>query len=76
MIAGLIGGARVVEQLRQIVAALRMVPVSPAVHVPEVTRAMTDQGGFAADSLDDVLTAMLEELAWYGSVLTPARLAS
>ena len=74
--SGMIGGARVVEQLRLLTAALRMVPVSPAVHVSNVADAVTADGRFTSESLDDVLAEMLTELDWYASVLAPARAAS
>ena len=74
--SGLIGGARVTEQLRLVAAALRMVPVSPAVHVTEVADAMDDHGRFAEESLADVLSTMLTEVEWFARVLTPARAAA
>ena len=74
--SGLIGGARMTEQLRLVAAALRMVPVAPAVHVTEVADALDEHGRFAADSLADVLTTMLEEIEWFARVLTPARAAT
>jgi len=73
--AGLIGGARLTEQLRLITAALRMVPVAPAVHVTEVNNAMDDRGAFVETSLSDVLTKMLDDLEWYARTLTAARAA-
>ena len=72
--SGLIGGARVTEQLRLVTTALRMVPVSPAVHVTEVADAMDDQGRFSSDSLRGVLDDMLDELSWYANALANVRL--
>lgn len=74
--AGMIGGARLVEQLRLVAAALRMVPVAPAVHVPEVADTMKNDSGFGPESLEGVLTTMLDEIEWFAAVLTPARAAS
>ncbi|MDJ0791143.1 MAG: NAD(P)H-dependent oxidoreductase [Acidimicrobiia bacterium] len=73
---GLIGGARMTEQLRLVATALRMVPVSPAVHVTEVAEALDANGGFAEDSPAEVLAAMLGEVEWFASALTPARTAA
>jgi NAD(P)H-dependent FMN reductase len=73
--SGLIGGARLVEQLRLVAAALQMVPIAPAVHVPQVTEALDSQGRFADPSLQAVLDSMLSELERYAGVLSPARLA-
>lgn len=71
--SGLIGGARVTEQLQLVALALEMVPVSPTVHVRQVDDAIGDDGRFAEEGLRDVLSKMLSELHWYASVLSPAR---
>ena len=67
--AGLIGGARMTEQLRLVVTALRMIPVSPAVHVTEVEEALDRRGRFASPSLEAVASEMLDEVEWYASVM-------
>lgn len=71
--AGLMGGARMIEQLRLVSTALRMVPVSPAVHVSEVGGALDDQGGFSSSSLQAVLDEMLNEVEWFARALAPSR---
>lgn len=73
--SGLIGGARVTEQLQLVTLALEMVPVSPTVHVRMVEDAIGDDGRFAEEGLRDVLSEMLGALHWYASVLAPARAA-
>lgn len=73
--SGLIGGARVTEQLRLVTTAFRMVPVAPAVHVTEVNDAFDDHGAFVEDSLNDVLHEMVDELEWYARALDAARAA-
>ena len=71
--SGRLGGARMVEQLQAVTTALGLVPVSPAVLVPEVPSALDENGRFVSASLDDVLEAMLAEVEWYLQALTPAR---
>ena len=71
--AGLVGGTRMVEQLRLLTLALRMVPVSPAVHVTEVNRPIRPDGRFTEASLQYVAAKMLDELDWYARVLSGAR---
>lgn len=71
--AGVIGGARLVEQLRLVTTALRMVPVAPAVHVPEVSDALDEHGRFDSDSLSEVLDTMLDELEWFARTLSVGR---
>lgn len=70
---GLIGGARMVEQLRLVSAALRMVPVAPAVHVSEVGKALDDQSGFSSSTLQAVLDDMLDEVEWFARALASSR---
>jgi len=71
--AGLVGGTRMVEQLRLLTLALRMVPVSPAVHVTEVNRPVNADGRFSEASLQAVADNMFDELDWYARVLGAAR---
>jgi NAD(P)H-dependent FMN reductase len=70
--SGRIGGTRLVEQLRLLTTALRMVPVSPAVHVVDVNRALDEHGRFASDSLEQVANDMLDEVARFAHALVPA----
>ena len=72
--AGLLGGARMVEQLRLVAVALRMVPVSPAVHVSKVGDALNETGSFSSPSLQAVLDDMVDEVEWFARALTPARI--
>jgi NAD(P)H-dependent FMN reductase len=71
--AGLVGGARMTEQLRLVVTALRMIPVSPAVHVREVEEALDELGRFISPSLEAVAGEMLDEVEWYASAMRVAR---
>ena len=70
--AGLLGGARMVEQLRLVTVALRMVPVSPAVHVAEVADAFDDRDEFSSPGLRTVLDNMVDEVEWFARALTPS----
>jgi NAD(P)H-dependent FMN reductase len=72
--AGLLGGARMVEQLRLVAVALRMVPVAPAVHVSEVGDALDGQGAFSSPSLRAVLDDMVDEVEWFARALAPSRI--
>lgn len=74
--SGLLGGARVVEQLRQIAAAFRMVPVAPGVHVSNVEDALDARGRFVDASLDAVLQDLLDEIEWFATRLSPEVVAS
>lgn len=71
--SGMIGGARVTEQLQLVALALEMIPVSPTVHVPMVEEAIGNDGRFAEDGLQKALAEMLGQLEWYASVMAAAR---
>jgi NAD(P)H-dependent FMN reductase len=73
---GLLGGARMVEQLRLVATALRMVPVSPAVHVSQVADALDDRGEFSSPSLRAVLDDMVEEVEWFARALARSRITA
>lgn len=71
--SGLVGGARVTEQLQLVALAFEMIPVAPAVHVRTVTDAIDEDGEFEEEGLEGALDAMLEKVTWYASVMAPAR---
>lgn len=72
--AGL-GGARVVEQLRQVAVELRMVSLRSAVYFSNVKTLFDEKGGITDPAYEDRLKTMFDELAWYGRALKAARLA-
>ena len=73
--AGGLGGTRMVQQLRQVTTALRMIPVSPAVHVANVRSAVTETGHFVDDTATPVLAELIEELIWFAETLRSGRRA-
>ncbi|HEY3954948.1 MAG TPA: NAD(P)H-dependent oxidoreductase [Streptosporangiaceae bacterium] len=70
---GVAAGTRAVQQLKQVVTTLRMVPVVDSVNIPFHPQFITD-GRFAAnDVLDQAADAMLDELLRVGGALHPLR---
>lgn len=70
---GGMGGARSVEQLRQVTAAMGMAPLSGALHIQNAS-AMRDGDRFAGDeALARRLGRLFEELVWWGGALKAAR---
>jgi NAD(P)H-dependent FMN reductase len=71
------GGARAIEQLREVSIELDLAPVRPAVHVlPDVMRpAMSVDVGDAApfESLEPKLELLVDELIWWTNALKTAR---
>ena len=76
---GNVGGARAIEQLRQVVAELSMVSVRESVHVFGIQFPAVREGGQAAadvfSALGPRMTAMIDHLLWWARALTQARRA-
>jgi NAD(P)H-dependent FMN reductase len=56
------GGIRAVEQLRQVVIELHMMPLHDAVHIAHAYAAFNEDGEWKDESQRDVFTPMLDEL--------------
>jgi len=76
---GNVGGARAIEQLRQVAVEFEMAPLRHAVHIlPEVLIAarQADAGDSSAFTvLEPRLTMLADELAWWATALAAARSA-
>jgi NAD(P)H-dependent FMN reductase len=73
---GAAAGTRAVQQLKPVVAALRMVTVFEAVHVPRHADLIDDGGRFrATEALDAAARAMLDAVARLSQALLPLRAA-
>lgn len=70
--SGLLGGARMTEQLSLVALALEMVPVAPTVHVREVEEAV-EGDEFSEEGLESVFDQMLSSVCWYAGALKAAR---
>jgi NAD(P)H-dependent FMN reductase len=75
---GNVGGARAVEQLRQVAVEFEMAPLRYAVHILPETMMAVRQAGDAADvtlfaPLEPKLELMIDDLLWWMKALTPAR---
>lgn len=74
---GQVGGARAVEQLRQVVVELEMAPLRHAVHIlPSVLIAARRQDPFSIEAfaeLDPRLDTAVTDLVWWADALRAAR---
>lgn len=71
---GVAGGVRAVEQLRQVFVELRTVTVRDAVSFPRVHERIDAAGWLQAEpGCEATLERMLDDLAWWGSLLRRAR---
>jgi len=73
---GSAGGARSVEQLREIAVELQMAPIRSAVHIPVPWMLLDEKGGLKPGALDQYaqpLESMLAQLVWWADALKSAR---
>lgn len=67
--SGGLGGARMVEQLRQVAAEFHMVPIREAVYFSTVEKLFDESGKILDESYSRKISRLLEELVWYAKVL-------
>lgn len=70
---GLSGGTRSVQMSKQILTTLKMVPLVEAVHIPYVTRLVSDGIFKAEEKHDKSARVMLDELLRWSEALTGLR---
>jgi len=71
---GGLGGARMVEQLRQVCIELHMVPIREALYFPVVQNLFDEKGIIKnAAAYAERIKNFLDELTWYAKALKPAR---
>jgi NAD(P)H-dependent FMN reductase len=71
---GVAAGTRAVQQLKQVVTTLKMVPVPESVNIPFHTSLMDEDGRFQGnDTAEQAADAMLDELARVEAALRPLR---
>lgn len=69
---GVTGGARVVEQLRQVVVELKMVPVRTAVHILAFRTLLDEKGNLKTETLEKNADDMIGQVLWYARILKEA----
>jgi NAD(P)H-dependent FMN reductase len=70
---GGLGGSRVVEQLRTVFLALKMVPISEVIYFSRVQDMFDKEGRIREKSYDERVRPFLQELEWYAKALKAAR---
>ncbi|MDH3471013.1 MAG: NAD(P)H-dependent oxidoreductase [Acidimicrobiia bacterium] len=71
--AGGFGGARVVEQLRQVALGLRMIPIAHAVNVSRVKSLIDDNGNLSDEKVAEATEKMVHDMAFVAGAIGPAR---
>lgn len=71
---GIAAGTRSVQMIKQVVTALKMMPMMEAVHIPFVRQFVSDDGKFVPNLiLETSADAMLQELSRWTLALQPLR---
>lgn len=71
---GVAAGTRAMQQLKQVVTALRMLPLTDAVNIPFHTQFLDDEGRIQANEvMEQAADAMLDELLRVEAALRPLR---
>lgn len=71
---GVSGGTRAVQQLKGVITAVDMMPVSTAVHIPSFTKRIDESGKFNGDEgLDKSANNMLNEVYKWATALKTIR---
>ena len=69
---GVAGGTRAVQMLKQVITALKMMPVYESVNVPAFTKFINAEGQFVPEQgLEKAAFGMLDEMAKWVKALTP-----
>jgi NAD(P)H-dependent FMN reductase len=70
---GSAGGARAIEQLREVVVELQMTPIRASVHMTNFWNLLDEKGILKTESFDAAGDAMLDQLIWWTDALKIAR---
>ena len=70
---GGMGGARSVEQLRQVAIELQMAPIREALYFPKFWEAFDENGQPKDPQVEDSLNKLLTQLLWWAKILKAAR---
>jgi NAD(P)H-dependent FMN reductase len=70
---GVAAGTRAVQQLKQVVTTLKMVPVTESVNIPFHTQFLVDGKVQANETMEQAASAMLDELVRLEGALRPLR---
>lgn len=71
--SGILGGARVVEQLRLVGLAFHMVPIGEALYFLQVKDLFDKKGNIKEENYEKMAKKFLDELTWYAKHLKKGR---
>lgn len=71
---GISGGIRAVQQLRQIVIELQLIPLRPGVYIPFARTHLDEDGNLKTEQLQPQLDALIPHLIFYAKLLQKGRI--
>jgi NAD(P)H-dependent FMN reductase len=70
---GSVGGARAIEQLREVAIELQMAPIRASVHMTNFWSLLDEKGVMNMESFDKAADGMIDQLIWWTDALKEAR---
>jgi len=70
---GSVGGARAIEQLREVAIETQMAPIRNAVHMTNFWSLLDEKGQIKMESFEGAGDAMIDQLIWWADALKEAR---
>ncbi len=70
---GSVGGARAIEQLREVAVEMQMAPIRNAVHMSNFWGLLDEKGVINTSSFEAAGDAMIDQLVWWTKALKTAR---
>ena len=67
------GGARGVEQLREVVVELQMVPIRNGVHIVNYWSQLDEKGNLKTESYEQAGQGLIDQLIWWAKLLKSSR---
>ena len=70
---GSVGGARAIEQLREVAIEMQMAPIRNSVHMTNFWNLLNEKGAINTESFEAAGDAMIDQLIWWTDALKEAR---
>jgi NAD(P)H-dependent FMN reductase len=70
---GNVGGARSVEQLRQVAVELELVPINEGIHIRGIRKLINEKGEFNGETFTEDAKDLLDQLLWWAKLLKKGR---
>lgn len=72
---GSVGGARAIEQLREVAVELQMTPIRNGVYIPGYWSYLDESGNLKTEQFQKAADSTIDQLIWWAQALKSARIA-